>query len=628
MVGRMSKEPIFEKPRVGPAWSLRTETTKDASLLRNIANALASIVLGLIFFHVVWNPLNRGGHEFVDNNYGVPQTAHSGNGDWANIAPSRKLEWHACFEGEFDCARLDLPMDWLDPSDDLRIILAVIRLRADPDAPGEYLGPVFFNPGGPGGSGVWSIRDHGHLIQSIVGRNHDIVTFDPRGVGASLPRIDCWRHDQKRRLWDLQDVGVPGAHSGIVNDAYVRALAISAVCEQSMQETRLLEHIGTASHARDMLEILDQMGYDKLRYWGFSYGTVLGGYFASMYPDRVERLVSDGNVDYQEWAEDKHINFLRDTDKVMEAFYFYCHQAGPIPCAFYAESPEAIAQRLAQLLQTLRYRPIIVDADPERGPDMPQLVTWSHLKRFITRTMYQPLLMFPVFARILADLERGNGRSFYDTVLADDPESSFCSIDALPPTLPRLEEDNGEAYPAIACADGLPNNDTLEEFVDIVEQYKTISSIAGEVNAVFRLVCVGRKVRPRWRFSGPFGGTTAHPILYVANIADNITPLVSARNNSELFPGSVVLTQNSYGHTTLSAPSACTAAHIRAYFQNGTLPADGEACEPDYHPFEDIPLVDPASQRGRMYRDAREELSAASLGLCRSQWLPKRQGLA
>lgn len=43
-----------------------------------------------------------------------------------------------------------------------------------------------------------------------------------------------------------------------------------------------------------MLEILDQTGHGRLRYWGISYGTALGGAFAGLFPDRVERLVSDG----------------------------------------------------------------------------------------------------------------------------------------------------------------------------------------------------------------------------------------------------------------------------------------------------------------------------------------------
>lgn len=61
-----------------------------------------------------------------------------------------------------------------------------------------------------------------------------------------------------------------------------------------MNETGILNHLSTAYAARDMLQIVEKSGHEKLRYWGFSYGTILGGVFASMYPDKVERLVSDG----------------------------------------------------------------------------------------------------------------------------------------------------------------------------------------------------------------------------------------------------------------------------------------------------------------------------------------------
>ena len=67
-------------------------------------------------------------------------------------------------------------------------------------------------------------------------------------------------------------------------DIFARASAFSQTCEANANDTELLYHLSTASHARDMLEILDQLGEDKLKFWGFSYGTILGGTWPRTYP--------------------------------------------------------------------------------------------------------------------------------------------------------------------------------------------------------------------------------------------------------------------------------------------------------------------------------------------------------
>jgi pimeloyl-ACP methyl ester carboxylesterase len=119
----------------------------------------------------------------------------------------------------------------------------------------------------------------------------------------------------------------------MIFDAYAKSAAQSAVCasiaesNQTSDESssHFLSFLSTASVARDMLEMMDKAGVEKLRYWGFSYGTYLGGVFASMWPEKVERLVSDGeclalytrslvliqltgNVDYLEWSSGTQIN--------------------------------------------------------------------------------------------------------------------------------------------------------------------------------------------------------------------------------------------------------------------------------------------------------------------------------
>lgn len=111
-----------------------------------------------------------------------------------------------------------------------------------------------------------------------------------------------------------------------------------------------------------------------------------------------------------------------------------------------------------------------------------------------------------------------------------------------------------------------------------------------------------------------FQGDTAHPILFIGNMADNVTPLQSAFNNSARFPSSVVLKQNSYGHCSLAAASTCTARHIRAYFQHGTLPLAGAECDPDYDLFE-LPTDQHAA--------AQDDLASAVFKLAHEVDLPR-----
>lgn len=485
-----------------------------------------------------------------------PNEYASGSFSWSSIPPSRSLTWHPCFAGEFDCARLDVPVDWLDPREDERVVLAIARLRATETA--DYKGPVFFNPGGPGGSGIWALKDHGKQLQTIAGRNHDIVAFDPRGISASVPRIECWDSTQKRHNWAMQETPVIDSHPGVVYDAWARAAAFSMACEQSHNSTGLLKHIGTASHARDMLEILNQMGEEKLQYWGFSYGTILGGTFAAMYPDKVGRLVSDGNVDYEEWYNSAHINSVRDADAVMEAFYELCHKAGPKSCAFYGPSPADIKERHLAVLERLRVQPIIYMPVNGANSALPELVTYSKIRKLAATSLYRPNYYFPQLAEVLAGLEQGDGAPYYALVTRfGQPFSDVCSVERVPPTEPLTSEHEGseDGFPVILCADGKPLAQDPREFGDFVGEMEGISKTAGAIVAKDRIACAGRTVRPKWAFNGPFVAKTKFPILYIGNMADNITPLVSARNNSAGFEDSVVLIQNSYG---VSRPPAIT----------------------------------------------------------------------
>ncbi|KAK8086209.1 alpha/beta-hydrolase [Apiospora phragmitis] len=537
---------------------------------------------------------------------------------WADIQPSKDLKWHKCYENKFDCARLDVPLDWQDPSEEERVVLAVIRSQARTQQ--DYKGPVFLNPGGPGGSGLSWVLEQGDELQTIVGDNHDIISWDPRGIGASVPNVECWGSSWKRHDWGLRKTGVADAYPGVVHDAFAQADGLSRQCEAYTSKTapNLLQHISTAYHARDMLEISKKAGYDKVRYWGISYGTILGGTFASLFPDNVERLVSDGNVDYNDWFNNDQLNAYEDADKIMTAFFAACHRAGPQRCAFHdgddvTSSPAALEARYWHLLATLRRRPVLLPAHANAtgSPAVPQLVTYSALQHLVRTVLYRPLHELPELARVLVALEqRRDGVPYYRMAGSEDenfPIREVCSQPQPPPS-----DDSGggtptdfsvDAFGAIACADGAPLTDeTPESFQLYVDDLVgRVSRFSGAASAFSKLNCIGRRIRPKWQFAGPHQQhhpdnhdneknltvITNFPILFIGNMADNVTPLRSSYNNSAAFPGSVVLVQRSYGHASVAAPSTCSARTIRAYFQNGTLPAPGTHCDQDHELFED-----------------------------------------
>lgn len=104
------------------------------------------------------------------------------------------------------------------------------------------------------------------------------------------------------------------------------------------------------------------------------------------------------------------------------------------------------------------------------------------------------------------------------------------------------------ASSAILCSDAEYMSDIDEAgFLAYWDELKRDSRMIGDDWAHLRMSCVGWKARAKWRLEGPFTGNTSHPLLFVSNTLDPVTPLRSARKMASSFPGSVVLEQDSEG---------------------------------------------------------------------------------
>jgi pimeloyl-ACP methyl ester carboxylesterase len=210
----------------------------------------------------------------------------------ATEAHQSSLAWTPC-GGTFQCARLEVPLDYANPQA-RSIELALVRQPARD--PSRRIGALLINPGGPGGSGVEITRFLAVALAGEVQARFDIVGFDPRGVGGSTPLL-C--HDNIQRLGGLE----PEPDSA---DEWAEVIRLTRGFTElcAARGADMLPHLGSVNVARDMDRIREALGDEQISYLGYSYGTVLGALYADRFPTRLRAAVLDGAVDIGQPAEE------------------------------------------------------------------------------------------------------------------------------------------------------------------------------------------------------------------------------------------------------------------------------------------------------------------------------------
>ncbi|XDG01779.1 hypothetical protein ABKA04_001394 [Annulohypoxylon sp. FPYF3050] len=553
------------------------------------------------------------------------------NPEWGWIEPSEKLIWQPCFQfydPGFQCARLTVPMDYHRPlnesADHPKVHLALvlkpgINRTEDPSSFGES--PLLINPGGPGGSGANFALTAGELLQGIVGLDRDVIGFDPRGVGATTPKADCFAAPDDPRGLDGRNVAymqrlgwlTSGHDVGLVNSSNValsklnaRSKAVSKLCKRVDDlygDNSIFRYSNTPNVARDMLSIVrawdewrsipevkpaksdqkpenvDEQTVTKLEpqdstqgklvYWGFSYGTLLGATFASMFPDKVGRVILDGVVDFDHYVSPMLDNAIFDTDAIWNKFFDYCAEARN-RCPFYqlGDTPEDIKIRVDNLMNWLEKEPAI--ALPYRI-NVPVLVTASDIKMLIFSGLYSPIASFPAIAIYLKAILDDNL-----SLMIPNPVPTILCHNL---TLPQWPDD---AQKVIGCSDKRYKlNEDLDGLQARFEAMANFSSFADVwMNVGFNLPCNGWDIETkdppmRWddhpaHKQEPID--TSFPVLFMSNHFDPVTPLRSALKMTRKFSGASIIEQFAEGHCTVACVSLCMIGHVQAYFNKGIVP--------------------------------------------------------
>ena len=228
----------------------------------------------------------------------------------ASSPPTPELVWHDCDPEIIDapfrdrlgerlkCATIAVPLDHDEPRKGT-IDFALLRVAAGD--PSRRRNAIFINPGGPGSDGLRFGASYGTLFAIAdptnplgaklrqISDEYDVIGFSPRGVGSST-NLTC-ALDAEYRLQLLPSAVFTPENLGAI---YENQILIARACRANP----LTPYIHTDAVVRDMDLARRALGDEKISYLGFSYGTWLGLWYASRFPEHVDRLMLDSTVDY------------------------------------------------------------------------------------------------------------------------------------------------------------------------------------------------------------------------------------------------------------------------------------------------------------------------------------------
>ncbi|KAF2642349.1 hypothetical protein P280DRAFT_447650 [Massarina eburnea CBS 473.64] len=475
--------------------------------------------------------------------------------------------------------------------------IAFIKWTAPPSDT-SYSNPaqdILINPGGPGISGVRELLIAIDRLKNAGGAQNNYVGFDPRGVNNSGPDLSCFTGRHHTKLLYEQGLNLPTSvhNENSLIESWGKAGAFGEWCSKvHSADNSTAKYANTVAVANDMRHYTELLAESKgedpsksqLWYWGVSYGTILGSTFASLFPNRIGRMILDGIVDAEDYYSGKLQNSMEDVDAVLDTFFPYCYDAGAVNCALWEPSPEAIKARFHSVVDNLKTNPATV-ATPGFS-DFPSILTYKILQATLLGALYTPDIYYPIIASGLVALESGHAELIASST-GTGIRSESCDPDA---QLPIVEDMEPPVFIMCNDANGRFLLNEYEDWVDHAKYLYNQSHYFGEAWSFLRLICRKLDIRgpPSQIFTGvPSAANTSQPILFVSNKIDPVTPLSAAKRMRANFGGAGLLVQNAAGHTSGSTMSRCTFGYFAKYFEDGTLPPEGKICEPDHLPFQD-----------------------------------------
>jgi pimeloyl-ACP methyl ester carboxylesterase len=450
------------------------------------------------------------------------------------------VSWHSCGSGGATrCGTIQVPLDYSHPTG-RKITLALTEVQATAPA-SKRQGILLVNPGGPGGSGTSMASFVASGMDPSVAAEYDIIGFDTRGVGASVPALHC----DPSFFAKARPNYIPGSKTAeqvLIN----RAKAYAAGCEKRFGW--LLPFMTTQNIARDMDQIRAAMGQSKLSYLGYSYGTYIGQVYATLFPQRVHRMVLDSTVNPKGiWYAD---NIGQDYAFQGRAVAFWQWMAKYNQLYHLGATESAVRQSWYAARNRLLAHPVKVGGVPVIGGDEfdDTMLVGGYDNGY-----------WPQMAAALATYLHTGGTTQLTNVYEQVGKQS---------------ENEFAVYNAVECADvGWPR--TWAKWDADANRVYAKAPVETWDNVWFNAACAF------WPVHGPttpmkVGAAGLPGILMLQGTGDGATPYAGAQVAHAQFPtAKMVVVQGGGNHgQSLSFPAnACINGYLNRYLDTGALPS-------------------------------------------------------
>lgn len=439
-----------------------------------------------------------------------------------------------------ECGRVEVPIDYDDPTAETAE-LAVFRVPARGD---ERIGSLLLNPGGPGSPGVgYAASSALAMAQDPVGERFDLVGFDPRGVGASTPTIDCFTDAQR---------DADASPASTITPSGARPLV--ELCAKSVGGVDVLAHMGTVEAARDLDVLREVLGDEQLTFAGVSYGTRLGAVYAQTFPQNVRALVLDSALDPFAGTFDRRVEQFTGIQSAFDDLAAFCVEQGDCPLG---DDVAGATSRYQELVRPLQDEPV----PTVQGRDL----TFTAANDAVTAGLYSEA-SWPAVIKGLTQLRDGRGdllRALRDILQGRANDGTYTSAQ--------------EAIVVYNCLD-----ETRFSGDDRIELVQAMYAAAPIFDTGRPVVggpdpCEGWPVEPTLEYPYATDIDGLPSLLTIAATGDPLTPYLGGARLADTL-GSSLLTVEGDQHGAIMSGNACVDSTVGRYLIDGETPAADARC--------------------------------------------------